>query len=683
MKKPLLKLIKIPAIILTGLIILITAAVLLLSIFFPNEYVRQEIEKRTTVFLGVQVKLEKLKFTIFRGFILKGFSINQYGKGWKYPNILTIDTIRLDYRLFPLLKKEISVKAFTIEEGTIHLEKKEGRENWKYFMGIMEMIKAESNKKTKKEKKKDDKEFSRSKFPIDINISQAGLKDFNVTYDDDSFLKIPLFAKLSDIKLLAKNIDFKKNEPFDLEGKIQLSLDADKYLGLGARAKAKGKIKIFEGDTSKIAPTGPIRIDLIEAKFNSDEIKGLLIKFIEDYIESTFGKTVKNLLNNPSLISTKSDEYFNSVLNSSDKTIEDTINKAQKLLESKEGVTKYSNDLLNDFDKKIDSAMSDINKKMDEIDKRINPVMDRMKNSPLADNIGEYKKKVDDLKKRVNSKKDNLRKSYRGNLESSFTDTINSNFPAKIPNRNDFKKQFTEKVAVYKKEINKTLKNYSLNEFINSIFPDLSFLDGEWKIKGLSCIYNLGTGESKVENLDLICEYFDLKGGMKIKKKYIDYTGDLSANIGKFNLSFIPVDKLTAKVGIYGDLPKFKIKFLENPKLKLDDKNKDQIINTIMDNFLKNNYGDNKIISSILKGFSTENIDINKIKNILKDKKTGEETKLDNDKTKTNDYIDNEIEKIIDEMNNGFLRRRDKNNDDDDDDDNKIPGLDDIEIPKF
>jgi uncharacterized protein involved in outer membrane biogenesis len=276
------KIIIITSIVAGSIILLISIALILLSVLFPNELVRKEIEKQATEYLGVNVKLEKLKFSIFRGFVLNGLSISQKGYGWAYPEILKLDSIILEYRLFPLLAREISVKGFVIEKGELHLERKKGIDNYDYFnkkFSIKDNKKIEVKKETKTDEKK---QLSRSEFPINVDVKKCGFEGLLVTYNDDSFFDIPIFADLSQIKFIGRNISLKNNKPFDLESRINIKLNAGKYLEFNAVAKADGNIKIFSGDSFNVNPTGPIKIKTNQAGFKSNNINDLIIFFIKE-----------------------------------------------------------------------------------------------------------------------------------------------------------------------------------------------------------------------------------------------------------------------------------------------------------------------------------------------------------------------------------------------------------------
>jgi hypothetical protein len=98
--------------------------------------------------LNVDVKCAKLKFNVFTGLDLQGLTVAQNGTGWKYPEILNVNQITLDYRLIPLVfKREISVKACIIGNGQIHLEKKGKNSNWEYLMAKFQSPKKDDVKK--------------------------------------------------------------------------------------------------------------------------------------------------------------------------------------------------------------------------------------------------------------------------------------------------------------------------------------------------------------------------------------------------------------------------------------------------------------------------------------------------------------------------------------------------------
>jgi len=122
-------------IIVSTIAVLLTVIILLLSVLFPNELVRKELEKQAGKYLGVELKLGKLKFSVFSGIRINDIEVGQYDKGWANDKILKIEEINLEYRFLPLLfKRTISVKECVLKNGVINLERTKAGSNWDYFL---------------------------------------------------------------------------------------------------------------------------------------------------------------------------------------------------------------------------------------------------------------------------------------------------------------------------------------------------------------------------------------------------------------------------------------------------------------------------------------------------------------------------------------------------------------------
>src|SRR4030042_3757575 len=214
-------------------LVLITLIILLLSVLFPNELVRKEIEKQAGKYLNVDLKLGKLKFSIFSGIKINEIEIGQYGKGWTNDKILKIEEINFEYRFLPLLfQRTISIKECVLKKGVVNLERNKTGANWDYFLNKF-VPKTAEKKVIKVEKSKEKKEeFTRNIIPVGIDLKRVGLDGLTVNYLDSNFLNVRSEAVLSDLKVLAKNINIKSDKPFDLDAGTKVALNSGNYLTL-------------------------------------------------------------------------------------------------------------------------------------------------------------------------------------------------------------------------------------------------------------------------------------------------------------------------------------------------------------------------------------------------------------------------------------------------------------------
>lgn len=637
-------------------VVIITALMLLLSIFFPNELVRQKIEEEGSKYVGVEVKLEGLQFNIFKGLELTGFTVRQYGLGWKDKYIVSLKALRLKYRILPLLQKTVSVRALVIEEGTLNLEKNWKGSNWDYFLtkfggtsssNILQPMPIVFISKDK------EKGFSSEQIPLEIDIKKIGVDGLNVNYKDSIYLDVPCSIQINDLKFMARNISVKKNKPVKITAGIKVGVIAGKYLDLGTELKAVGQLKIFDDKTKKISVTGPIELKVKEGSFSSNKIKALTVTFIENFLGEILGPTIKLALQDPTLITGTADKYFSNTLKDSDAKIKKTIKDAEAILEKKEEVAKYGENLVTDFELSVLKGTKDIDSKINTIDKKISPIIDTASKIPMVEslvNLSSYRNKVKDLKKEANKRKKSAVSKYKSNLENSINSKIDNYFPKKIPDYNDFKRKFDSRVDKYKREININIKKLSTESFIKNFLPDLGFMNKEWKINNLSTVYEIGKKESKAKELNLSTEYFDLNGEMLIKGKYINFDGSMSSGVKDFNLDFLPTDKINSKVKIKGELPKLTVKLNEKPQLEIDAQKQKDMAVTVVENYIKNNYGSNKIISNIMRGFSIKDVNIEEVKKMMSNDKTTQLNGFNKKKKEINSYIEKKINKIIKDL---------------------------------
>ena len=645
--------VKLISILFSFVVVLLVSAGIFLSVMFPNELVRKRIEKEGTKFLGTRVRLKKLKFSIFSGLELTGLTVAQKGSQWGNRNIVSLGSAKLKYRILPLFIKVVSIKALVIEDGKLYLKRTKKGSNWDYFTARL----AEDNKKKspkKKKKTKNKKAFSKNQFPLDVNIKKVGIDGLDINYTDSTFLDVPVKFNIKDFKLLARSIYMKENKPLKLNAGINLDLGAGKYLNLGAKAKAVGKLKLFDNKTGQISPTGPIKIKLIEGEFSSKKVSKLFGTFVENFLGDVLGPTIKSAIKDPDLITKSAEKHFNSVLKDSKGAINKKIEKANSIMKKKEGIINYGKKTVVDFENSMNSSVNEIDSKINKIDSKVGPVLKTAsKMSMLGNtvNLDDYKKRVKKLKNDSIKKKNNLTSKYKNELNKKLNSRISKSFPKKVPTYNEFKKKFDSKVKGYKRELNKKIKTLSINSFVKSLLPDMSFLEKKCKIESLSTIYELGKKESTAKDFDFSTDYFDLKGNLKKRDKYVKLDGNISSNIiEKLKLDFIPGGVITSKVIVKGNLPNLSLSLKERPKLKLDSSKKKGMVQTVINNYLKNGYGKNEIISAISKDFSIKDVNAATLKKNIDGDKNTQLSKFTKEKDKMINNIDKEVNKIIKDL---------------------------------
>ena len=652
------KIIKIFSISILALLLVLIISIILLLVFFPSELVRKEIEKQASKFLQTEVKLEKLKISVFSGVELNNLSIKQFNKRWQDEYIINIKKAYLKYNLLPLIfKRELSVKACVVESGVINLERNRYGTNWDHFMTVFNTLKKEQNKNGKDNIEKIEKKekIKKDSIPIDLQLKKIGVENISLNYVDRTFFDIPLIINFKDVTLLAKNIKLKENKPFNLISKVSIGIDGGEYVNLTSFIKSNGKLKIFDDLSSEIYLNGPIKIDLVKVNFASKLLKDLIVKFLGDLIEKIIGPELKQLLKDRNFVLQESDLHFKNILDNSGGIINNELERVKIIFEKRKEFIEYKTGILNDFEKQIGSPLNEIDSKIEDIDTRISPIIDTASKIPFVENfanLNKYRKKINELKDKSEKYKNNIKNKYKNNLDMELMSIINNAVPGRIPTFNEYEKEFVNRVEILKNNLTKNIGNFSIESLVETYIPDLTFIDKGFNLLNLSTVYYLNKKESRSENFKFKSKYFNVNGDFKKREKEIDFIGAFDFNNELFNIGFFPKSNLKAKVQVFGDIRDLDVKILEFPELKIDsDKIKDASI-SIIKSFLNKRYSENIVISEVLKKFQIMDINEDELKKIFLEKKNFNFDKLINEKNILSNTIDGDIEEIIHDLKN-------------------------------
>ena len=186
-----------------------------------------------------------------------------------------------------LLFRTLSIQAFTIKKGQLHLEKNQNSDNWSYFLTRIQTVSVENQHEKKEEKiETTPTTVSRDEMSFTLNIKKAGLDGLVMTYDNTSYFGIPLTLELTDTQFLATGIYLATNKPFNLKSKINASVKASRYLELSGLVSLNGKMKLLEDNTFNIKPSGEIHLKLTDAKVKSEDMKTFFTNFVKAAIRS-------------------------------------------------------------------------------------------------------------------------------------------------------------------------------------------------------------------------------------------------------------------------------------------------------------------------------------------------------------------------------------------------------------
>ncbi len=646
------KVLKISLISVLSFLLLLIIGIILLLIFFPSELVRKELEKQATSFFKTDVKLEKLKLSIFSGIELDGLTVKQFGNQWQTQYILSVDKAYLKYSLLPIIfKRELYVKACVVESGIINLERNKNGSNWDHFMNIFNKKDNSTNKSKKVEEKK--AEIDLKSIPIDIDMRKIGFENLTVNFIDRSFFNIPVKIALNKTDVLAKNLRLKNNKPFDMSGKISIDINGGEFINLISTVKSTGKLRIFDETSGKIFLNGPLKINLNKISFSSKLFKEFLVKYIDNFIEGIMGPELKNFLNDPALITGQANTHFGNILNNSKGTITKERDKAEKISMKKNDFVEYKTEVMNGFTGQLNEPLAEIDSRVDKIDDAISPILDAASSIPLIKqfvDLEKYENRVEELQKSYKIRKDNLKGKYQGNLDKELMDKINSVIPAKIPSLGEYENEFLSRVNLLKGDLTKNMGKFSVSSLINTFMPDLSFMDKGIDLSSISATYNLNKEESTSKDFKVKSKYLNIDGDFKNKKSEIDFTGNFNINNDILKIGFLPGSDLKAKVQVFGGIKNLNVKILEFPKLKIDESKIKDAATSIINNFLNKNYGEANIISDVLKKFKIADINEEELKNSLLDIKNLNFEKMLTEKNSLLNFIDKDTSKIIDEL---------------------------------
>lgn len=646
------KVLKISLISISSILLLLIIGIILLLIFFPSELVRKELEKQATSFLKTDVKLEKLRLSILSGIELKGLTVKQFGNQWQTQYILSIDKAYLKYSLLPIIfKKELYVKACVVESGVVNLERNKKGSNWDHFMNIFNK-KGDGSNKIKKEQEKKIKLDLKS-LPIDIDLNKAGFENLTVNFIDRSFFNIPVKISLNESSVLAKNLRIKNNKPFDLASKITIDINGGEFINLNSFVKTTGKLKIFDETSGSIFLNGPIKINLNKIYFSSKIFKEVVIKYIDNFIESAIGPELNAFLKDPQLITKEADLHFDNILNNSRGTIDKERNKAEKISMKKKDFVDYKTEVMNGFTGQMNAPLSEIDSKIDKIDDTISPIIEAASSIPLVSqfvDLEKYENKIKALQKDSKARRDNLKGKYQGNLEKELMDKINSIIPAAIPSYGEYEKEFLNRVNFFKTDLAKNLNKFSISSLINTYMPDLSFMDKGIDLSSISATYYLNKQESSSKDFKVRSKYLNIDGDFKNKKSDLDFIGNININNDFLKIGFLPVSDIKAKVQVFGEIKNLRVKLLELPELKIDESKIKDAATSIINNFLNKNYGESNIISDVLKKFKIADINEKDLKKSLLEIKDLNFEKMLTEKDSLLNFIDKDTSKIIDEL---------------------------------
>jgi hypothetical protein len=613
MKKSIKILILIPSIVAATIPVLIITLLLLLSVFFPNELVRRELETRGTEALGSKLTIGSLEFSVFKGLVLEEVRLAQRDSGWKNESLLSVGAVRLKYRLLPLVGGTVSVDECVIENGSVNLERGRRKNNWSHLLTSLakESEEESGTEETEQGKKEDNEGFSRSAFPVDLAIGKVGLDGITVNYRDTRVLAAPVEVSLSNLKLIGKGISLKRDKPVTVKLSADASLDAGDTLSMGTSGEIKGELLLFAPGGDAISLNGPLDFKTDGGQFSSDRIADLTVSMFEQVLAELLGPGIQQAVSDPTLLAERADNYFNNMMETSDQTIKEKLGAAEQLLDQKKEIIDLKKRELDDFTSTVSGSLDEIDSKITEIDTKIGPVLKTASQIPFVEqfaNLDKYRKQMNSIRANAKKERDKLVKTANSQYEAMMQKRIDDAFPKSIPGYSSIQKKFKGTVNGYKKNLAGTLGRMQPVELAGQLLPDMSFMEKELSFQTLQTTFILG---KKPEARELLwkTDYFDLDGEVTLDGKRVDGAMDIATDLGDLGLNFIPHKRIIIPVTVTGSIPRLNLSVVSMPDLDMSGKDPAEMATVIVDSILENSYSDEKIVGSLLQGVPTSAVD--------------------------------------------------------------------------
>ncbi len=273
---------------LVGVVIL---GLVLVLVFFPNEFVRKKAEEVLTKQLSRQVTIEKSGFNIIKGIYIKNVNIkNRYDSPYSSESFVECKAFYLKYDLLELFHKRFVLEGLVLDSPAIYL-KRYKNEKGEVVLNVSDLMPAPapvadapkapapktSAPKTKVKKTEPTPppasvipEVSSSSIPIDIAVRELGLKNAKIEIIDTALDKFKEVYSLHHVRFLLSDIDLKNNTPMNINTGFGISVSefkdgqaTDKAINLDA--DISGFFTLF--DAKKLLnPDGVLLLKLANGK---------------------------------------------------------------------------------------------------------------------------------------------------------------------------------------------------------------------------------------------------------------------------------------------------------------------------------------------------------------------------------------------------------------------------------
>ena len=201
------KFLRIFGILISCLIVLVIVLSIVVTFLIPWDKVKDAIVAKSSEILKREVKIEKIKFSLFKGIEFKNFYIGNK-EGFSKAAFISADSVVAQYKFWAIFKKQIILTKIELVNPHILVEKDKNGD-----FNFSDLIPVTSKTLPSKPEKLEKKEI---KLPVELSISKFAITNGEVVYND--FSKATIFnLGLKKINVLVSDISLESVKPFEFK----------------------------------------------------------------------------------------------------------------------------------------------------------------------------------------------------------------------------------------------------------------------------------------------------------------------------------------------------------------------------------------------------------------------------------------------------------------------------------
>ncbi|HXX56453.1 MAG TPA: AsmA family protein [Thermodesulfovibrionales bacterium] len=155
------------------ILVLLLGLSLFVKSYLKSEKLKALIIPRAEEFTGRKVNIDEIRVSLFKGIVVKGIALKERNGETDF---ITAKEFILDYRLMPLLRKQLVIKRIELDSPSLSVKKEKGG---KY--NFSDIIERSEEKKGPPEPEKKETEF-----PLSLVTDRISIRDAKVAFTDDT-----------------------------------------------------------------------------------------------------------------------------------------------------------------------------------------------------------------------------------------------------------------------------------------------------------------------------------------------------------------------------------------------------------------------------------------------------------------------------------------------------------------